>query len=208
MNVWTEKRAEDFLSKRIPVAKSILARSILQAEKFAKKYPVVLKIVSKQAIHKSDIGGVKIARNEIELKKYFAELIKISKKKRIRADILVQEFVDGKELVVGINKDPVFGHVIMFGIGGKYVEVIRDVSFRICPITQKDAESMIQELKYKQLLYGARNEKPVNINDIKKIAVKVSKIPQRYRKLKELDINPLIANEKKAVVADARMVWE
>ena len=206
--VWTEKRAEDFLGKRIPVARSIIAKNPEQALKFAKKYPVVLKIISEKALHKSDIGGVKIAHDREELEKHFRELSNLSKRKKIKAQILVQEFVHGMELVIGINKDPVFGHVIMFGIGGKYVETIRDVSFRVCPITEKDAESMVQEIKYKKLLYGVRGEKPVDVAEVKRILVKVSAIPSTNRKLKELDINPLIASEKGAKAADARIIWE
>ncbi len=204
--VWTEKRAEDFLGKRIPVARSIIAKNPEQALKFAKKYPIVLKIISEKALHKSDIGGVRVANDTEELEKHFRELTKLSK--RMKAQILVQEFVRGMELVIGINKDPVFGHVIMFGLGGKYVETIRDVSFRVCPITEKDAESMVQEMKYKKLLYGVRGEKPVDIAEVKRILVKVSCIPSTNRKLKELDINPLIASEKGAKAADARIVWE
>ncbi|MBI2173256.1 MAG: acetate--CoA ligase family protein [Candidatus Aenigmarchaeota archaeon] len=206
--VWTEKRAEDFLGKRIPVARSIIVKDTSQAVKFAKKYPVVLKIISEKALHKSDIGGVKIAHDEAELEKHFNELSKISRRKKIRAQILVQEFVQGRELVIGINKDPVFGHVIMFGLGGKYVETIRDVSFRVCPITGKDAESMLQEIKYKKLLYGVRGEKPVDMAEVKRILIKVSCIPLTSRKLKELDINPLMASEKGVKAVDARIVWE
>lgn len=208
MQVWTEKKAEDFLSKKIPVAKSILAKSVSQASKFG-KYPCVLKIISHQAVHKSDIGGVRTARDSGELEKHFSDLEKISKRKKIRLDgILVQEFVSGRELVIGINKDPVFGHVIMFGLGGKYVETIRDVSFRVCPITESDADSMIDDLKYKNLIYGVRGEKALNLHAVKKILIGISKLPQKYPKMKELDINPLIANDKEAKAADARIVWE
>ncbi len=206
--IWTEKKAEDFLKNRIPVANSVIAKSPEQALKFAKKYPVVLKIISEKALHKSDIGGVRIASSKEELEKQFTELEKLVKRKKLKARILVQEFVKGRELVIGINKDPVFGHVIMFGLGGKYVETIRDVSFRVCPLTEKDAESMISDMKYGKIIHGVRGEKPLNTNAIKKALVKVSCIPRSYRKLKELDINPLIADEKGVKVADARIVWE
>jgi len=206
--IWTEKKAEDFLKKRIPVANSVIAKSPEQAVKFARKYPVVLKIISEKALHKSDIGGVRIANSSEETEKHFTDLEKLVKRKKMKAQILVQEFVKGRELVIGINKDPVFGHVIMFGLGGKYVETIRDVSFRVCPITEKDAETMIRDMKYGKIISGVRGEKPLNTNVIKKALVSISKIPQHYRKMKELDINPLIADEKGVKVADARIVWE
>ncbi|MBI2580109.1 MAG: acetate--CoA ligase family protein [Candidatus Aenigmarchaeota archaeon] len=209
MKVWTEKKAEDFLSKEVPVAKSVLLKvpGTSQALKF--RFPCVLKIISQQAVHKSDIGGVKMVHGKEEMESAFKELEGIAKRKKIKTDgILVQEFVSGRELAIGISRDPVFGHVIMFGLGGKYIETIHDVVFRVCPITENDADSMIEDMKYKKLLYGVRGEKAVNIHEIKKILVRVSKIPGKYPKMKELDINPLIANDREAKVADARIVWE
>jgi len=206
--IWTEKKAEDFLRKRIPVARSMIVKNATSARKFSKKYPVVLKVISEKALHKSDIGGVMIAHNAEELEKHFADLENMVKKRKLKAQILIQEFVSGRELVIGISKDPVFGHVIMFGLGGKYVETIKDVNFRVCPITEKDAEGMIEDMKYKKLLYGVRGEKPVNISAIKKTLVKVSCIPKSYKKLKEIDINPLIADENGVKAVDARIIWE
>ena len=127
--------------------------------------------------------------------------------KRLKGKIMAQEFVHGRELIIGIKKDPVFGHAIMFGIGGTLVEVLHDVSFRICPITSSDAQSMIDELKYKKLLMDFRGEKPVNLRLIKNILVKTSKLPLRNKKISELDINPLIANDKTVKIVDARISY-
>ncbi len=211
MKIYTEKDAEDFLKKYLPVARSILTKKQDAANRFAKSigYPVVLKIISKQALHKTEIGGVKIAKDEKELEEGFDALMKISKTKKIKIDgILVQEFVQGQETIIGIKKDDAFGHVLLFGTGGILVEVIKDVSFRVCPITESDAESMINELKGKKLLEGYRGKKPANKAFLKKILVKVSLIPKKHKNIQEMDINPFIINEKTGKIADARIVFE
>ncbi|MFH1592583.1 MAG: acetate--CoA ligase family protein [Candidatus Woesearchaeota archaeon] len=204
--VYTEYRAEKLLKKFVPVVKNQLVNDIKEI-KF-KKFPLVLKIISLGALHKSDIGGVKVVGNKEELERGFKSLINLAKKKRLKLEgILVQEFVKGYELIVGIKKDSVFGHVLLFGAGGIYTEILKDISIRACPITLKDADSMIQDLKTKDILYGARGEK-ANVGKLKKNLVKISKIPLRYKKIEELDINPLIVNKKDVLVADARIVFE
>lgn len=210
MKVFTEVEAEKLIGKYLPVSKSKLVRSVDEAVKAAKiiKYPVALKIISKQALHKSDIGGVLFIKNEKELVNGFNKLEKISKRCALKLEgILVQEFFKGKQIIIGIKKDPSFGHAIMFGLGGVLVEVFKDVSFRICPITDKDAQEMIDELKSKQILYGFRGDKGVDIKLLKKILVKSSKIPLKHKDITELDINPLIITDKIAKVVDARIVF-
>ena len=204
--VLTEYEAEKLLKSYLPIAKNQLVNSFDQIK--LKKYPLVLKIMSKQALHKTDIGGVKIVRNKQELQEEFNNLIKISKRKKLKLQgILVQEYHEGHQLILGIKKDPVFNHVLLFGLGGIYTEVLKDISIRSCPITLKDAESMINDLKSKDIIYGARGKKS-NINLLKKLLVKTSKIPLKYKNILELDINPLILNEKTAHVVDARMVMQ
>ena len=204
--VLTEFEAEKLLRNYLPIARNQLVNSFDQIK--LKKYPLVLKIMSKQALHKTDIKGVRIARNKQELQKEFNNLIKISKRKKLRLQgILVQEYHEGHQLILGIKKDPVFNHVLLFGIGGIYTEILKDISIRSCPITLKDAESMINDLKSKDIIYGARGKKS-NINLLKKLLVKTSKIPLKYKNILELDINPLILNEKTAHVVDARIVLE
>jgi len=203
--VYTEYRAEKFLKKWIPVARNEL---VLNKEKISiKKFPLVLKIISSQALHKSDINGVRIVHNKEELDKNFNELLNITKKKKLKLDgILVQEYKEGYQLITGLKKDPVFGHVILLGTGGIYTEIIKDISIRSCPISTADAESMINDLKMKDMLYGIRGE-VANISKLKRILVKLSKIPLKYKNIEELDINPLIINKKEVIIADARIIF-
>ena len=208
MKIFLGKEAERFLNG-LPVAKSFLCRDSSGVVTCAKKFhfPVVLKIISKDAVHKTEIGGIKIAKDYAELRSGYIELMKSAKDKKLTLDgILVQEYVKGVEVIIGIKNDPTFGHVIMFGIGGTLVELLKDVSFRVCPIDEDDAESMIEELQFKKLLTGFRGSKPVNRSLLKSILVKASRIPLKYRKIEELDINPLIINDKDAKVVDARVV--
>jgi acyl-CoA synthetase (NDP forming) len=208
--VYGSKKAEEFLKRYIPVAKSIVAKKYSDAEAFSKKagFPVVLKILSEQALHKSDIEGVLIAHNSDELSLHFDALMKTAKKRRMKLDgIMVQEFVQGHELIIGIKKDNTFGHVLMVGAGGIYTEILKDVAFRACPITPEDADSMLNELKTIKLLQGVRGQKPAHVALLKKVMVKVSAIPVKNRKITELDINPFIINDKTGKAADARIVF-
>ena len=205
MKVFLGKKAEKFITG-IPVAKSILTKNIKKASNFSKKYPIVLKIISPKAVHKTDVNAVRIVHKKEDFEREFKDLIIMAKKKRIPLNgILVQEYIKGREVIIGIKNDPSFGHAIMFGLGGTMVEVLKDVTFRICPIEESDAENMIQELKTKQILYGVRGEKAVNINLLKRILVQVSLIPKKHKNIEELDINPLIINEKEAKAVDVRV---
>ena len=209
MKIYTEEKAERFL-KPLPVARSALVKDIKGAREASKriKYPLVLKIISPKALHKTEIGGVAVVKSADELEAAFNNLIKIAKKKRIKlTGIYVQEFVSGKEIIIGIKRDPTFGHALMLGIGGKYVELMRDVTFRICPITEKDAEKMISELRYAQLLTGFRGDKGINMDILKKTLVSVSKLPQKHKKLEELDINPFIIDDRRGKIVDARAAF-
>lgn len=208
MKVFLGKDAEKFLSG-LRLAKSFLCKDsgdvVVRMRKM--KFPVVLKIISKQVVHKTDIGGIKIAGNYLELRNSYIELMKLSRKKKLKLDgMLLQEFVKGRETIIGIKKDIAFGHAIMFGFGGTLVELVKDISFRVCPINENDAQSMIDELKLKKLLYGFRGEKPINMKLLKSILVKASKIPLKYKNIEELDINPLMVNDRIAKIVDARVV--
>lgn len=207
MKALTEPKAEELLSKYLPVAKSILVKKPEDAKKFAKQYPVMLKLISPQALHKTEFNGIRKADSAEELEIEFNDLLSIAKKKKLKLEgILVQEYVEGVETIIGLKNDPTFGHVVVFGIGGVFVELLKDVSFRVCPITEKDAESMIDELKAKKLLFGFRGSKPVNLKALKNAIVAVSKIPDKYPQIQELDINPFMINDKAGKVADARIL--
>jgi acetate---CoA ligase (ADP-forming) len=157
-------------------------------------------------LHKSDIGGVEVVRNREELEEKYHKLFSIAKKKRfILNGILVQEYIEGQQLIIGIQNDATFGHVIMFGLGGIFVEVLKDVSFRVCPITYDDAQSMIDELKGKAILDGVRGQQPVNQRALIEALVTCSTIPDKHPELQELDINPFILNHRRGKVVDARI---
>ncbi len=205
MKVFLGKDAEKLL-KGLPVARSFMIKNTEELTKI-KKYPIVMKLISLQAIHKTEIGGVKVVNNLQEAQQAFNNFIKIAKSKRMKlAGILIQEYVKGREFIIGIKRDPTFGHVIMFGAGGIFVESLKDITFRVCPIADSDAGGMISDLKNQWLITGTRGQKPINVKLLKQILVKISKLPERYTKIEELDINPLIINEKEVKIVDARAV--
>ena len=197
---------------RVPTAK--VAKDTNEAKKIAKTigYPVVLKIDSPDILHKSDIGGIKIGiENDEELVEAF-ETIKANVARylpfaRING-ISVQEMIENKkETIIGVNKDTQFGHMIMFGLGGIYVEVLKDVSFRIAPITRKDAQEMIGEIKSISLLKGTRGEKPSDIDSIIDVLTKISQLVTDFPDIIEMDINPLFVKEegKGSIAGDIRI---
>ena len=207
MKILTEEKAEALIVKHVPVAKSALTKKLDKALDLKIKYPLVLKLISPKAVHKTEINGIRIVHDRDEFISNYNDLLKISKKKRLPlTGILVQEYVSGQEVIIGIKNDPKFGHILVFGIGGKFVVLIKDVSFRACPITDEDAQDMIDELKFKKVLYGLRGSKPVNMKLLKKVMISVSKLPESVKKIEELDINPFIINDKTGKTVDARIV--
>jgi len=187
-------------------AKSDIAKSEEQAIKSAKKigFPVVLKLISKEIIHKTEEGAVITDINsEEEAKEAYNSLMKKTKKKI--EGILVQKMEIGKEVIIGMKRDPQFDAVIMFGLGGIFVEVLKDVSFRIAPIDKVQAGEMMDEIKASEILKGVRGEKPVNIEKLVDILMKVSKLSEN-KKIIELDFNPVIVNETSATIVDARIM--
>ena len=199
-----EHEAEAFLEKNgFPVVKRKVVKTIEQAIQAAVqvKYPVAMKVYGKTILHKSDVGGVVLdVRNEAEIKKTFAKLKKI----KGMQGVTVQHYTTGIFMLLGLKHDATFGHALVVGSGGIYTEILKDVSFRVCPITESDAEAMLQELRMYPLLEGARGRKAVNKSYLKKLLVKLSQLPKKYPKLQELDINPLVLNEQETVVVDAR----
>jgi acetyl-CoA synthetase (ADP-forming) len=199
----------------IPVTKFELARSEEEAVKFANAigFPTVLKIVSSDIIHKSDIGGVIVGlKNSDDVRHGYNQILQNVKKhdpKARIAGVLVQEMAPpSTEVIVGAIKDPQFGPAIMFGLGGVFVEVLKDVTFRIAPITEDDACDMISEVKAYPLLKGYRNTPPADIEAIEKILLSTSRLVTDYMEIKELDLNPVIVYEKGAKTVDARIILE
>jgi len=199
----------------ISVTKFKLAKNERETLKAAASigYPIVLKIVSPDIIHKSDVGGVLInIKNAQETRngyrKIMDNVMKHNPKARI-VGMLVQEMAPaGTEVIVGSIKDPQFGPALMFGLGGVFVEVLKDVAFRIAPVNENEAAEMISEVKAYPLLKGYRNTPPADIEAIIKILVNTSKLVMDNPEIKELDFNPVIVYEKGAKTVDARIILE
>jgi acyl-CoA synthetase (NDP forming) len=215
-NVLTEVESKKFLKKAgIPVIEAKLARSKKEAISISKEmgFPVVLKINSPDVVHKSDSGGVKLGlANATQVGKAYSDIISSIKQVYPEAQIQgvsVQPMASpGVEVIVGMSKDPQFGPVIMFGLGGILVEVLKDVSFRIVPLTERDAREMIKEIKGYPILEGYRGQKPASIPKLEKLIVKVSQFVEKNPQIKELDLNPIFAYPDKAVAVDARIILE
>jgi acyl-CoA synthetase (NDP forming) len=199
----------------IPVTAFRVAKTEEAALKFADEigYPVVLKIVSPDILHKSDVGGVIInLRSTDEVKDAYRKIITNVKKHKADAEIVgifVQEMAPkSTEVIIGATKDPQFGPALMFGLGGVFVEVLEDVTFRIAPITERDAREMITEVKAYPLLTGYRGQPPADIDTIISILLNTSKLVMDHQEIKELDLNPIIVYEKGAKTVDARIILE
>ncbi len=197
----------------IPVAASAIAINEEECTELSKQigYPVVLKISSPDIVHKVDVGGVELGlRNEDEVKQAFHRIIDRVKTARLDANIQgvnVQEFVKGgKEVIIGMKRDPQFGPMIMFGSGGIYVSVYNDVSFRLAPITKTVAQEMIESTKAFKLLSGIRGEKPSDIESVVECLQRISQLALEFPEILEIDINPLRVFEKGCKAVDARMV--
>jgi acetyl-CoA synthetase (ADP-forming) len=211
----------EFESKRIlkqvgvSVVETKLAKTQKEAVSLSQKmsFPVALKIVSPDVIHKSDSGGVKLSLNNVtEVKKAYDEILKKVKKQYPDAvihGVSVQKMIQpGTEVIVGTSKDPQFGPVIMFGLGGIFVELLKDVSFRVIPVEQRDAQEMIKEIKGYPLLQGYRGKEPANISVLVEIILKISKLMEENPQIKELELNPIFAYRNKAIAVDARIILE
>jgi len=199
----------------IPVTRFELAKNEAEAVKFAEEigYPVVLKIVSPDIIHKSDVGGVILnLENAKDVRNGYKQILRNVKKHKANAKIvgvLVQEMVPpSTEVIVGAIKDPQFGPSVMFGLGGVFVEVLKDVTFRVAPITEDEAREMLTEVKAYPLLKGYRNLPPADTEVIVKILLNTSRLVTEHQEIKELDLNPIMVYEKGAKTVDARIILE
>ena len=199
----------------IPVTKFRLANNAREAAEFAEQlgYPVVLKIVSPDIIHKSDAGGVMVnLKSKAEIQDAYGKILENAEKYKAAARIvgvLVQEMApQSTEVIVGAIKDSQFGQTLMFGLGGVFVELLKDVTFRIAPITREDAQEMVTEVKAYPLLKGYRSTPPADIDAIVNILLCTSKLIMDYPEIRELDLNPIMAYEKGAKTVDARIILE
>jgi 4-hydroxybutyryl-CoA synthetase (ADP-forming) len=213
-NLLEEEGYEVISAYGLPVTKSILGTTEEECVKAAKEigYPVVMKVVSKDIIHKSDAGGVKVGlKNDDEVKYGFRNIMDNVTNYRANADIkgiLVQEMItSAKEIILGSKQDALFGSLLMLGLGGIYVEVLKDVVFRLAPIEEQDAIRMVKSIKTIKLLKGARGEKPSDIHSIIESLQRLSQLITDFPEIGELDINPLLVLEegKGARVVDIRI---
>ena len=202
-NLLEEEGQEVLKAYGLPLPSSALATNEAEAVKIAKKigYPVVMKIASPQIIHKSDAGGVKVnLTSDAEIKSAFKTIIKNAKKydknAEIKGVLIVEMVKGGKELIIGSKLEPGFGPVIMLGMGGIYVEILKDVTFKLAPVTDKEADDMIASIKTQKLLQGVRGEKPSDISKLSECIQRLSQLVSDFKEIKELDMNPVLVMEK------------
>ena len=212
--VLTEIEAKEILGEiGISCTETKLAATKEEAVALSEKigYPVVLKISSVDITHKSDAGGVKVnLKNREEMEKAYDEIMTSCRAACPDADIegiAVQGMAKvGTEIIMGMIKDPSFGPVVMFGLGGVLVEILKDVSFRIVPIEKVDAVQMIDEIQGKKMLEGYRGQDPVDIPYLQEMLVKLSDFVDQTPGIEEIDMNPVFAYKEGAAVVDARII--
>jgi acyl-CoA synthetase (NDP forming) len=212
--VLTEIESKQVLHEAgIPVALAVLAHDAKEAAKAAENtgLPVVLKIVSPDVTHKSDVGGVKLGLESAEqVEEAFEEIVAAVKKTqpdaRIEGVAVQKMAAPGTEVIVGMSKDPQFGPVMMFGLGGILVEVLKDVAFRIVPLEPKDAREMVHEIKGFPVLEGVRGQQPADTVALEKLILQVSEFVEVHPEIEELDLNPVFAYPDGVLAVDARIV--
>ncbi len=209
--VLTAESFEMLKAYGIPVPPYGIAKTAEEALKIADKigYPVAMKVVSPDILHKTDVGCVKLNVGRERVISTFYELVKRAED-YLKADVegvMVQKMMPpGREVIVGMKRDPQFGPLIMFGMGGIYVEVFKDVSFRIAPIDRDEALDMIREVKAYSILKGVRGERPSDINALVDVIVRISKLSLDFDEIVEMDLNPVFVYEKGCCVVDAKVV--
>gem|GEM_PF-91605 len=211
----TEDASQRILRQaKFPLYRAKFVRNIKEVAVAAKTigYPVAVKVVSPQVVHKSDVGGVKIGiKNDIELEKAISEMnIEVRQKvKGVKiSGYLVGEMVKGQEVIIGLKRDPQFGAVVMLGLGGIYTEIFKDVSFRIAPLSLVDAHKMISELKIYSLFKGSRGAKPLDEDALAKLLVKFADFALANPKIQEIDFNPVMVlpNGRGVKIVDVRIM--
>lgn len=191
----------------VPVQKLTTSKeeTISAAEEIG--FPIVMKLMAEDVVHKSDMGAVKLNLKTIEdVTEVYDDLMKIPSQKE--KQISVQKMADEPitELIIGMTTDPQFGPALMFGIGGILVELLEDVSFRIAPITEYDAKEMITEIKGFPILDGYRGKPKADIDAIVKVLMKISDLVTKYEEINEMDLNPVFIYNKGLICVDARII--
>ncbi|HCC78511.1 MAG: hypothetical protein A2X25_09340 [Chloroflexi bacterium GWB2_49_20] len=200
------------LSKGIPTTKFQEASNIEQALQAADDigYPVVLKSLSRQVIHKTDVGGVKLnLQTPQQVEQAFQQIMSRIKPIDPEVKVVVQEMIPpGVEIIIGTTTDPQFGPVIMLGTGGIFTELLDDIVFGLIPISEKDGWRMMRSLRGYPLLMGYRGQPKGDLDSLVEILIKVSELVWEKREILEIDLNPVIVGELGSVVVDARFVLE
>ncbi|MFA6190152.1 MAG: acetate--CoA ligase family protein [Candidatus Staskawiczbacteria bacterium] len=205
MQVIDFELAKKLLAKyKISFPRTVLCITPEEAQKTADifGYPVFLKIYGNDILHRTEINGVDEAKNKEEAIKMFSKMIKI---KGVEG-VLIQEKVDGKNLIIGMKRDPQFGPVVMVGIGGIFTEILKDFVLRVAPVSEKEALKMMSELKGYDYLCGKRDKKPINFEKVAKIIVAISELSINQPEIQEIDLNPVISNIKTALAVDFKFI--
>src|SRR5438093_2389675 len=212
--ILTEVESKQVLHEAgIPVALAVFAPDSTAAVQAAEKagFPVVMKVVSPDVAHKSDVGGVRLGlESKKDVRLAFDEMMAAVKAAQPAARIegvAVQRMAPaGTEVIIGMSKDPQFGPVLMFGLGGIFVEVLKDVAFRIVPLEPRDAREMIRELKAFAVLEGVRGQPGADLGALEEMLLTVSSFVEEHPEIEELDLNPVFAYQNGAVAVDARII--
>jgi acyl-CoA synthetase (NDP forming) len=214
--VLTEVESKELLGQAgINVVPTRLAASRSEAVAISQQIgaPVALKITSPDIVHKSDAGGVRLGLETLEqVEQAYDDILRDVRQKYPQAivyGVSVQKMAHpGVEVIIGVKRDKQFGPVLMFGLGGIWVEVLQDISLRVTPVTRRDASEMIKEIKGYRMLTGYRNQPPADISKLEDMLLAVSDFTGQYPIVRELDLNPVIANVDGAVAVDARVILE
>jgi acyl-CoA synthetase (NDP forming) len=210
----TEVAAKELLNAEgIPVVPTRLARSAGEAVRLAKSLglPVALKVVSPDIVHKSDVGGVRLHLTSLaQVNKAYGEIAAGARARipdALIEGVSVQSMAaPGIEVVAGLTRDRTFGPVVMFGLGGIFVEILNDVAFRVVPLQPKDARAMIREVRGFPVLQGARGAAPVDLAALEGILLKLSSLAERRPEIHEIDVNPVFVYPTGALAVDARVL--
>jgi acyl-CoA synthetase (NDP forming) len=212
----TEIESKELIKQAgISVSETILATSKEEAVALSQRlgFPAVLKVASPDVVHKSDAGGVKLGlKTASQVGKAYDDILKAIRQEYPQAAIQgvsVQKMAPpGVEVIIGMSKDPQFGPVLMFGLGGILVEILKDVSFRIVPLVRRDAAEMIKEIKGYPLLEGYRGQEPADVPHLEELLLKLSDFVEKRPEIKEIDLNPIFAYSHGSIAVDARVILE
>lgn len=199
----------------IPVVKTVIAKTEEEAFRVAEEigYPLVMKVVSPQISHKSDVGGISLSLQDgDEVRAVYREMMEKIPEKRPDASLegvqLQQMLSGGKEVIIGMIRDPTFGPMLMFGLGGIYIEILKDVQFAIAPVDEEEARGMVTGIKTYPVLAGARGAKPSDIDALVDTILRVSRLVCDFPEIEEFEINPMMVFEegKGALAVDMRLM--